>query len=148
MVVARCASSFIEEGLMRRLLWSLGFVIAFGAGVAAGGLPLSRVTTREGDPLQAEVRRLQLQVDTLQARLRVSEGKLAGQRSASGVPGMTAGAETRAADRSLAAAVEGAARPGRAARSAGPPQGDSQDDLSAARPAARGKADPAATVQG
>jgi len=60
---------------MRRLLWPLGMVVAFGLGFAAADL------SRHGQVATLEVERLQMQVSTLQARLRAWETRMAGRQS-------------------------------------------------------------------
>ena len=56
---------------MRRLLWPLGLVLAFGLGVAAGDWPVhGPFTSQEVAQLRASESRLQSRVSTLEARLR------------------------------------------------------------------------------
>jgi len=66
---------------MRRLLWPLGLVVAFGAGVAVGGVP------RHGQVAAPDVERLEKQLSVLQARLRAKDSAAAHQsRVAAGAP--------------------------------------------------------------
>ncbi|PWU18274.1 MAG: hypothetical protein C5B48_14875 [Candidatus Rokuibacteriota bacterium] len=68
---------------MRRLLWPLSAVVAFGLGLAAGNLPrLVQSPTQEVERLRAEESRLRQQVSTLQARLRTSEARVPGREIA------------------------------------------------------------------
>src|SRR5262249_44469506 len=68
---------------MRRLLWPLSAVVAFGLGLAAGNLPrLVQSPTQEVERLPAEESRLRQQVSTLQARLRTSEARVPGREIA------------------------------------------------------------------
>jgi hypothetical protein len=65
------SSSVVRRKQMRRLLWSLGLVLAFGLGVAAGGWPAhGPFTAEEVAQLRASESRLQVRVSTLEARLR------------------------------------------------------------------------------
>ncbi len=60
---------------MRRLLWPLGLVLAFGLGWAAGGWPVhGPFTAQEVAQLRASESRLQLRVSSLEARLRAGGG--------------------------------------------------------------------------
>jgi hypothetical protein len=60
---------------MRRLLWPLGLVLAFGLGLAAGGWPVhGPFTAQEVEELRASESRLQVRVSTLEARLRAGGG--------------------------------------------------------------------------
>src|SRR5215468_3630971 len=66
---------------MQRLLWPLGLAVAFGAGVAVGGLP------RHGHVAAPDVERLEKQLSVLQARLRARDNTAAHQtRAAAGAP--------------------------------------------------------------
>jgi hypothetical protein len=134
---------------MQHFLWPLGVVVAFGLGVAMAGVARDALSTAPAaDHPQAVVRRLQEQVSTLQARLRVSEASLAGQRSATtGHAAASLGPQPAEAARQ-AGSVEGAPRPGRSARRGGSPQGDPQDDLSSPGRAVRSAAVSAPTVDG
>ena len=60
---------------MRRLLWPLGLVLAFGLGLAAGGWPVhGPFTAQEVAQLRASESRLQARVSTLEARLHAGGG--------------------------------------------------------------------------
>ena len=83
---------------MRRLLWPLGLVLAFGLGLAAGGWPvLGPFTAQEVARLRASESRLQSRVSTLEARLRAGEGFSTGHEGAKGSLPMPEGARSRSA---------------------------------------------------
>ncbi len=85
---------------MRRLLWPLALVVAFGLGLAAAGL------AGHGQVASQEVERLQMQVSTLQAQLRAWEARMVGR------PSVTAGSTGwEQGDDSTAGANPGSARP-------------------------------------
>jgi len=128
---------------MRHFLWPLGVAVAFGLGLAAASFyPDGRSTASPVEDTQATVRRLQMQVSTLQARLRVSETRSAGPHLD------TTGQASASLETRQASSIEGSARPARGGRRGGPPQGEPQDDLSSpARVAKAGAAGPA-TVDG
>lgn len=134
---------------MRHFLWPLGVVVAFGLGLAMAGL--SRDAMAPADHPQVVARRLQEQVSTLQAKLRVSEARLAGQRSATtGHAAASLGPQPAEETRQVSS-VEATPRPGRSARRGASPQGEPQDDLSLpgrAGRAARSAAVTAPTVDG
>ena len=126
---------------MRHFLWPLGVLVAFGLGLAMAGLSRdAQSTAPAADHPQAVVRRLQDQVSTLQARLRVSEAKLAGQRSATTGHAATSLGSQPAEETRQAGSVEGTTRPGPSARRGGSPQGEPQDDLSSPGRAVRSAA--------
>jgi len=69
---------------MRRLLWPLGVVVAFGAGVAAGHVPWQQSAV-------AEIDRLKAQISMLEARVKSREARPASQTTATiGTSGMDA----------------------------------------------------------
>ena len=128
---------------MRHFLWPLGVVVAFGLGLAAASLyPDRHSTAPPAEDAQALVRRLQMQVSTLQARLRVTETRSAGQRLD------TAGQASASLEPRQASSIEGSARPVRSGRRGGPPQGEPQDDLSSPARVAKAAAAGPATVDG
>jgi len=128
---------------MRHFLWPLGVVVAFGLGLAAASLyPDRHSTAPSAEDAQALVRRLQMQVSTLQARLRVTETRSAGQRLD------TAGQASASLDPRQASSIEGSTRPVRSGRRGGPPQGEPQDDLSSPARVAKAAAAGPATVDG
>src|SRR5439155_7688626 len=126
---------------------TLAVVVAFGLGLAGPGL---FGDGREVQSLRAAVTGLEAQVGALQARLRASEARPAGQPSvrvaASPEPQPAMGA--RSADRAPAAAVDGRTPPERPAPSGRPPRGEAQDDLTSPGRTARGPAVPAPTLEG
>jgi hypothetical protein len=128
---------------MRHLFWPLGVVVAFGLGLAAASFyPDVHSTASPAEDAQALVRRLQMQVSTLQARLRVSETKSAGHH-------VDTTGQASASLEPRQASIEGSARHGRSGRRGGPPQGEPQDDLSSpARVAKAAAAAGPATVDG
>lgn len=67
---------------MRRALWPLGVVVAFGLGVAAAAVVLwhGPFASWEVEQLREAKSRLQLQVSALQAQLRAREARLFGQQ--------------------------------------------------------------------
>jgi hypothetical protein len=134
---------------MRYFLWPLGVVVAFGLGLAMAGVARDALSTAPAaDHPQAVMRRLQDQVSTLQAKLRVSEASLAGQRRAiTGIATASLGPQPAEATRQ-AGSVEGTPRPGRSARRGGSPQGEPQDDFSSRGRAARSAAVAGSTVDG
>jgi len=118
---------------MRRLLWPLGVVVAFGVGVAAGRVPWEQSAV-------AEIGRLKAQISMLEARVKSREARAANQPTATiGASGM---------DGSLAAPPSG-----RVARSDTPPwdrggrrsRGQDGPSQSSARPTWSGPA-PAGSV--
>jgi HEAT repeat protein len=129
---------------MRRLLWPLGLVLAFGLGVAAGGWPgLGPFTAQEVARLRASESRLQSRVSTLEAWLRDGEGFSTGHEGAKGALAMPEGARPK---RSLArATADGYASPGFLE-----PRGGSRIGTQGARTApgdvGRGDASPASTA--
>ena len=128
---------------MRHLFWPLGVVVAFGLGLAAASLyPDVHATAPAAEDAQALVRRLQMQVSTLQARLRVSETRSAGQHLD------TAGQASASLEPRQASSIEGSARPVRGGRRGGPPQGEPQDDLSSPARVAKAAAAGPGTVDG
>lgn len=128
---------------MRHFLWPLGVVVAFGLGLSAASLyPDRHSTAPPAEDAQALVRRLQMQVSTLQARLRVTETRSAGQRLD------TAGQASASLEPRQASSIEGSARPVRSGRRGGPPQGEPQDDLSSPARVAKAAAAGPATVDG
>ena len=128
---------------MRHFLWPLGVVVAFGLGLAAASLyPDVHATAPAAEDAQALVRRLQMQVSTLQARLRVSETRSAGQHLD------TAGQASASLEPRQASSIEGSARPVRSGRRGGPPQGEPQDDLSSPARVAKAAAAGPVTVDG
>ena len=134
---------------MRHFLWPLGVVVAFGLGLAVTGLSRdSQSTAPAAEHHQTVMRRLQGQVDTLQARLRVSEAKVAGQQSAATAHAAASLGPQPGEERRQAGGVEGGPRPGRSARRGGAPQGEPQDDLSSRGRAVRAAAAHAPTVEG
>jgi HEAT repeats len=128
---------------MRQFLWPLGVVVAFGLGLAAASFyPDVNSTAPAAEDPQALVRRLQMQVSTLQARLRVSETRSAGHH-------VDTTGQASASLESRQASIEGSARQVRGGRRGGPPQGEPQDDLSSpARVAKAAAAAGPATVDG
>ena len=128
---------------MRHLFWPLGVVVAFGLGLAAASFyPDVQSTAPPAEDPQALVRRLQMQVSTLQARLRVSETRSAGHH-------VDTTGQASASLESRQASIEGSARQVRGGRRGGPPQGEPQDDLSSpARVAKAAAAAGPATVDG
>jgi len=127
---------------MRHFLWPLGVAVAFGLGLAAASFyPDGRSTASPVEDTQATVRRLQMQVSTLQARLRVSETRSAGQHMD------TAGQTSASLEPRQASSIEGSARPVRSGRR-GPPQVEPQDDLSSPARVAKAAAAGPATVDG
>jgi len=120
---------------MRLLLWALPPLLAFGLGLAAAWVPRQpSPTSSEVEQLRASERRLQMQVSTLQARLRAREA-----RNAVPPPTMSAQApEAPPAQEKVAPAPDvdaravraGAARPEPAAERSAPATG-----APAARPA-------------
>ena len=128
---------------MRQFLWPLGVVVAFGLGLAAASFyPDVHSTAPAAEDPQALVRRLQMQVSTLQARLRVSETRSAGHH-------VDTTGQASASLESRQASIEGSARQVRGGRRGGPPQGEPQDDLSSpARVAKAAAAAGPATVDG
>ena len=127
---------------MRQLLWPLGVVVAFGLGLAAASFypDVNSMAPSAEDP-QALVRRLQMQVSTLQARLRVSETRSAGHH-------VDSTGQASASLEPRQARIEGSAQV-RSGRRGGPPQGEPQDDLSSpARVAKAAAAAGPATVDG
>src|SRR5213078_237386 len=62
--------SVVRRSEMKRLLWPLGLVVAFGLGLLVSVLP------RPDRGTAPEVERLQMQVSTLQARLRAREANV------------------------------------------------------------------------
>ena len=89
---------------MRRLLWPLGLVLAFGIGWAAGGWPVQgRLTGQEVAQLRASESRLQLRVSSLEARLRAGGVSVDGDDGAQGRSPMSERA--RSTRRSLAGAT-------------------------------------------
>ena len=128
---------------MRHFLWPLGVAVAFGAGLAAASFyPGVHSTAPSPEDAQATVRRLQMQVSTLQARLRVSETRSAGPHVT------TTGQATASYEPRQASSIEGSAAQVRSGRRGGPPQGDPQDDLSSPARAAKAAAAGPATVDG
>ena len=129
---------------MRDFLWPLGVVVAFGLGLAAASFyPDVHSTAPPAEDAQALVRRLQMQVSTLQARLRVSETRSAGHHVD------TTGQASASLEPRQASSIEGSARQVRSGRRDGPPQGEPQDDLSSpARVAKAAAAAGPATVDG
>ena len=129
---------------MRHLFWPLGVVVAFGLGLAAASFyPDVHSTAPAAEDPQALVRRLQMQVSTLQARLRVSETRSAGHHVD------TTGQASASLEPRQASSIEGSARQVRSGRRGGPPQGEPQDDLSSpARVAKAAAAAGPATVDG
>ena len=98
---------------MRRLLWPLGLVLAFGFGWAAGGWPVhGPFTAQEVAQLRASESRLQARVSTLEARLHAGGGFSTGHHEGTkGFAPMSEGA--RSTKRSLAGATaDGYASPG------------------------------------
>ena len=127
---------------MRHFLWPLGLVVAFGLGLAAASLyPDVPATAPAAEDAQALVRRLQMQVSTLQARLRVSETRSAGHH-------VDTTGQASASLEPRQASIEGSARPVRGGRRGGPPQGEPQDDLSSPARVAKAAAAGPATVDG
>jgi HEAT repeats len=128
---------------MRHFLWPLGVAVAFGLGLAAASFyPDVRSTTPPAEDTQALVRRLQMQVSTLQARLRVSETRSPSQHLD------TTGQASASLEPRQATSIEGSARPVRGGRRGGPPQGEPQDDLSSPARVAKAAAAGQATVDG
>jgi HEAT repeats len=74
--------SLVEGADLRRALWPLGLVVAFGLGVAAAAVVFrpGSSASREVEELRAAKNRLQLQVSALQAQLRAREARLFGQQ--------------------------------------------------------------------
>ena len=127
---------------MRHLFWPLGVVVAFGLGLAAASFyPDVHSTASPGEDAQALVRRLQMQVSTLQARLRISESRSAGPHVA------TTGQASASLEPRQASSIE-SDRPVRSGRRGGPPQGEPQDDLSSPARVAKAAAAGSATVDG
>jgi len=109
---------------MRHFFWPLGVVVAFGLGLAAASFyPDKHSTAPSAEDPQALVRRLQMQISTLQARLRVSETRSAGHH-------VDTTGQASASLEPRQATIEGSARQVRGGRRSGPPQGEPQDDLS------------------
>ena len=108
---------------MRRLLWPLGLVLAFGLGLAAGGWPvLGPFTTQEVARLRASESRLQFRVSTLEARLRAGGGFSTGHDGSEGVLAHVGGGPL--AKRSLAGATaDGYASRAFSSREAAPASG-------------------------
>jgi hypothetical protein len=132
---------------MRHFLWPLGVAVAFGLGLAAASLyPDVHATAPAAEDAQALVRRLQMQVSTLQARLRVSETRSAGHHVAT-TGQASASLETRPTDPRQAGSTEGSLRQGRSGRR-GAPQGDPQDDLTSPARVVRTAAIASPTVEG
>ena len=129
---------------MRRLLWPLGLVLAFGLGLAAGGWPgLGPFTAQEVARLRASESRLQSRVSTLEAWLRDGDGFSTGHEGAKGSLPVPEGARPK---RSLARApADGYASSGYLE-----PRGGSRIGAQGARtspgPAGRGDAGPASTA--
>jgi len=96
---------------MRRLLWPLGLVLAFGLGVAAGGWPgLGPFTAQEVARLRASESRLQSRVSMLEAWLSDGEGFSTSHEGAKGSLTMPEAARPK---RAVArAAADGYASPG------------------------------------
>ena len=125
---------------MRHLFWPLGVVVAFGLGLAAASFyPDVHSTASPAEDLQALVRRLQMQVSTLQARLRVSETRSAGHHLD------TTGQASASLEPRQASSIDRQMRTG---RRGGPPQGEPQDDLSSPARVAKAAAAGPATVDG
>ena len=97
---------------MRRLLWPLGLVLAFGLGLAAGGWPVhGPFTAQEVAQLRASESRLQARVSTLEARLHAGGGFSTGDDGAKG--GLPMSERGRSTMRSRAGATaDGYASPG------------------------------------
>jgi HEAT repeat protein len=134
---------------MPRFLWPLGVVVAFALGLGIAGVFRDVWSTAPAaDHPQALVHRLREQVSTLQARLRVSEAKLAGQRSATTGHAAASLGPQLAEEPRPAGSGEGIPRAGRSARRGGSPQGEPQDDFSSSRRAVRSAAVVAPTVDG
>jgi hypothetical protein len=132
---------------MSRVFLPLGLLVAFGLGLAVGGYWSD---AGEVARLQAAARRLEGQIGTLQARLRVSEAKVSAQGAAAGSAiASRGGLEGDATRSSSVAALAGDGRaPTRArARNAGPPRGEPQDDLTPPAVPVRGAASSPATVE-
>ena len=130
---------------MRRLLWPLGLVLAFGLGVAAAGWPIhGPVTAQEGAQLRASESRLQVRVSTLEARLHAAEGLSTGRDGAKGSLSTSEGA------RSTKRSLSGATADGYASRGFLEPRGGSRVGAQGARispgDAGRGGAGPAPTA--
>ena len=89
---------------MRRLLWALGLVLAFGLGLAAGGWPAhGPFTAQEVEQLRASESRLQVRVSTLEARLRAGGGVSTGHHD--GTTRSLRTSEQARSNRSLAGAT-------------------------------------------
>jgi hypothetical protein len=130
---------------MRRLLWPLGLVLAFGLGLAAGGWPggLGPFTAQEVARLRASESRLQSRVRTLEAWLHDGDGFSTGHEGARGASPVPEGARPK---RSLArATADGYASSGYLE-----PRGGSRIGARGARtspePAGRGDAGSASTA--
>jgi hypothetical protein len=134
---------------MRHLLWPIGVVVAFGLGLAAASFYSDvHSTAPPAEDVRAVVRRLQMQVSTLQARLRVSETGSAGRHAATTGQASASLEPQPPAEPRQASGIDGSPRQGHTGRRGGTPQGDSQDDLTSPARVARTAAIAPPTVEG